>query len=111
MDILAAIGSLGFGDPKLCVQVKSGDTPRDRPTLDQLIGTMRNFRAEHGLLVSWGGFKSSVIKEEAHQFFQVRLWDSDAVIEELLNVYDKLDDDLKAEIPMKRVWALTVSED
>ena len=111
VDILAATGSLGFGDPKLCVQVKSGDTPIDRPTLDQLIGTMRNFRADHGLLVSWGGFKSSVIKEEAHQFFQVRLWDSDAVIEELLNVYDKLDDDLKAEIPMKRVWALTTSED
>lgn len=111
VDILAAPGSLGFGDPKLCVQVKSGDTPVDRPTLDQLVGTMRNFRAEHGLLVSWGGFKLSVMKEEASQFFQVRLWDQDAVIEELLRVYDKLDDELKAELPLKRVWAMTISED
>lgn len=111
VDILAAPGSMGFGDPKLCVQVKSGDTPVDRPTMDQLIGTMRNFRAEHGLLVSWGGFKSSVMKEQANQFFQVRLWDSDKIIEELLSVYQKLDDDLKAEIPMKSVWALSISDD
>jgi len=111
VDILAAPGSMGFGNPKICVQVKSGDSPVDRPTMDQLIGTMRNFRAEHGLLVSWAGFKSSVTKEQANQFFQVRLWDSDKLIEEFLSVYQKLDDDLKAEIPMKSVWALSVSED
>lgn len=111
VDILAAPGSMGFGDPKICVQVKSGDTPVDRPTMDQLIGTMRNFRAEHGLLVSWAGFKTSVMKEQANQFFQVRLWDSDKIVEELLSVYDKLDDDLKAEIPMKSVWTLSISED
>ena len=64
---------------------------------------MQNFRAEHGLLVSWGGFKSSVLKEQANQFFKVRFWDSDLIIEELLNSYEKLDDDKKAEIPLKRV--------
>lgn len=40
--------------------------------LDQLIGAMQNVQASHGLLVSWGGFKSSVDKEEATQFFRVR---------------------------------------
>ncbi|GAB7386944.1 hypothetical protein BSNK01_07800 [Bacillaceae bacterium] len=40
VDILAAPGSLGFGSPKICVQVKTSDSPVDRPTLDQLIGTM-----------------------------------------------------------------------
>ena len=111
VDILAAPGSLGFGSPRICVQVKSGDMPVDRPTLDQLLGTMQNFRAEHGLLVSWGGFKSSVLKEQANQFFKVRFWDSDLVIEELLNSYEKLDDDKKAEIPLKRVWSLSLSDD
>ena len=75
VDILAAQGALGFGEPRICVQVKSGDSPLDRPTLDQLIGTMQNVQAKQGLLVSWGGFKSSVDKEEANQFFRVRLWD------------------------------------
>lgn len=95
VDILAAQGQLGFGSPKICVQVKTSDTPVDRPTLDQLIGTMHNFKAEHGLLVSWSGFKSTVDKEIATQFFNVRLWDQKAIIEELLANYDKLDSDIK----------------
>jgi len=38
-------------------------------------------QASHGLLVSWGGFKSSVDKEEATQFFRVRLWDQADIID------------------------------
>ena len=34
----------------VCVQVKSGDSALDRPTPDQLIGTMQNVQASHGLL-------------------------------------------------------------
>src|SRR5690606_7982291 len=30
-DILAGMGPLGFGTPQLCVEVKSQDTPVDRP--------------------------------------------------------------------------------
>jgi len=78
VDILAAPGPLGFGTPRLCVQVKSGDAPVDRPTLDQLIGVVQNVNADQGLLVSWGGFESSVDKETATQFFRVRLWHADA---------------------------------
>lgn len=110
VDLLAAQGPLGFESPKLCVQVKTGDTPVDRPTLDQLIGAMQNFGAEYGLLVSSGGFKSSVDKELPAQFFRVRLWDQDALIEELFACYDRLDEDLRAELPLKRVWAMA-SED
>jgi type I restriction enzyme M protein len=40
IDILAAPGSLGFGHPRICVQVKSGTEQVDRPTLDQLLGAM-----------------------------------------------------------------------
>lgn len=110
VDLLAAQGPLGFESPKLCVQVKTGDTPVDRPTLDQLIGAMQNFSAEYGLLVSSGGFRSSVDKELPAQFFRVRLWDQDALIEELFACYDRLDEDLRAELPLKRVWTMA-SED
>ncbi len=111
VDILAAPEPLGFGKPRLCVQVKTGDTPVDRPTLDQLLGAMQNFNAEQGLLVSWGGFKISVDKEIPHQFFRVRLWDQDSIIQELMRVYDRLDEDIRAELPLKRVWTLALPEE
>ena len=110
VDILAAQGALGFGEPRICVQVKSGDSPLDRPTLDQLIGTMQNVQAKQGLLVSWGGFKSSVDREEANQFFRVRLWDQKDLIEQLLKHYDKLDADIRAELPLKQIWTVATLE-
>lgn len=73
VDILASAVTFGFGSPKICVQVKSTDAPVDRIVLDPLGGVMKNFDAEYGLLVSWSGFKSSVINETAKQFFKIRL--------------------------------------
>ena len=107
VDILAASGPLGFGSPKICVQVKSSDNPVDSPTLEQLIGAMQNVQAEQGLLVSWGGFKSSVNKEIPTQFFKVRLWNQDDLIDELMSNYDNLDPDIRAQLPLKRIWAIT----
>lgn len=104
VDILAGTAPMGFGSLRLCVQVKSGDTPVDRPTLDQLLGTMQNFSASQGLLVSWGGFKQSVGKVEAQQFFKVRLWDADALIEQILQHYELLPPSLKAELNLMRIW-------
>lgn len=111
MDILAAPDSLGFGTPRICVQVKSQDAPVDRPTLDQLRGGMNRSKATHGLLVSWGGFKSSVEREIPNQFFEVRLWDRKDLILQLLSVYDKLDADLRAELPLKQVWMVTLTDE
>lgn len=111
VDILAAPEPLGFGKPRLCIQVKTGDSPIDRPTLDQLLGSMQNFNAEQGLLVSWAGFKTSVDKEIPSQFFRIRLWDQSAIIKELLAVYDRLDEDMKAELPLKRIWTLNIPGD
>jgi len=107
VDLLAAPGPLGFGKPRICVQVKSSDTPVERVVLDQLIGTMQNFQAEQGLLISWGGFKQSVERERATQFFRVRLWNRNDLIENLLAHYDALDEDLRSELPLKRIWTIT----
>jgi len=110
VDLLASANTLGFGSPRICVQVKSTDGTVDRPTLDQLIGTMSNFNADFGLLVSWSGFKNSVVKEIPKQFFKVRLWDSKRIIQEIFENYENLSDDIKAEIPLKRVWMLNEDE-
>ena len=39
---MASGGEVGFGSPKICVQVKTQYTPIDRTTLDQLGGVMNN---------------------------------------------------------------------
>ena len=58
-----------------------------------------------------GEFKSSIDKEVPKQFFKVRMLDQSSIIEELLDNYDKLDEDLKAEFPLKRIWTLALPED
>lgn len=111
VDLLAAPGNLGFGSPKICVQVKSQDEALDRATLDQLLGTMSNVDAERGLLVCWGGFKSTVLREKARLFFRVRLWDRDDLIEQILDNYDRLPEWIRGELPLKRIWTLALSVD
>jgi hypothetical protein len=70
---LAGNGPMGFGPPRLCVQVKSSPSPADVNVLRGLQGVLQNFHAEQGLLVCWGGFKSSVIQEARQSFFTIRL--------------------------------------
>lgn len=105
-DILAGAGTLGFGAPRLCVEVKSESGPIDRPTVDKLLGAVSKFGADEGLFVSWSGFKSNVQKELAASFFRVRLWTQKELLEQLFALYDHLDEDLKAELPLKRIWTV-----
>jgi restriction system protein len=110
VDILAGGGQLGFGSPRLCVEVKSGDTTVDRPAVDKLLGAVSKFGAQEGLFVSWSGFKSNVNKELAQSFFRVRLWSQKELLQALFATYDKLDDDIKAELPLKRIWTVATQE-
>lgn len=110
-DILAGAGPLGFGSPRLCVEVKSESNPIDRSTVDKLLGAVSKFGAHEGLFVSWSGFKSNVQKELAASFFRVRLWTQKELLEQLFMYYDRLDDDLKSELPLKRVWTVTSLQD
>lgn len=109
-DILAGAGPMGFGSPRLCVEVKSEATPIDRPTVDKLLGAVSKFGADEGLFVSWSGFKGNVQKELAASFFKVRLWTQKELLEQLFTHYDRLDDDLKAELPLKRIWSVAVQD-
>lgn len=110
VDILAGMGRMGFGEPRICVQVKSGAQASDIKVFRELIGTMQNFKAQQGLLVSWSGFKRTVVEEAKRQFFNVRLWDDGDLIEAIEENYENLPEDLQAEIPLKKIWTL-VKED
>ncbi|WP_291912886.1 restriction endonuclease [Limnohabitans sp.] len=107
IDILAAGGPFGFDHPRICVQVKSGNTPADRPEFTQLIGAMQSVNADQGLFVSWSGFKPTVLKEVPVKFFKVRLWNQEDLIAQLLANYSKLDEDIRLELPLKQIWTLS----
>ncbi|WP_254797528.1 restriction endonuclease [Geopseudomonas aromaticivorans] len=109
-DILAGSGPMGFGEQRICVEVKSGSELIDRPTVDKLLGAMTKFNANQGLFVSWGGFKSNVQKELASSFYRLRLWGPQELLEQLFTHYDALSDEIKAELPLKRIWTVAHSE-
>ncbi|WP_294477892.1 restriction endonuclease [uncultured Victivallis sp.] len=108
VDILAGTGPLGFGEPRLCVQVKSQDTPVELKEIKALKGAMQDSQATQGLFVSWGGYKSSV--KEQSSFFSVRLWGKNELLAALFQTYEKLDPELRADLPLKQIWTLTDEE-
>jgi restriction system protein len=109
-DILAGSGTMGFDAPRLCVQVKSSDSPADVKVYRELKGTMQSFNADQGLLISWGGFKDTVRRETATGFFRVRLWDAGDLLNAVLARYDQMPEEIRAELPLKRIWTLTLAE-
>ena len=106
VDILASMGSLGFDHPRICVQVKSEAEPVGRQIHDQLLGAMSNHKAEYGLLVSWGGFRNTIVSDTASHFFKIRLWTHREIIQEFLRHYEELPEDVKEAIPLKRIWVV-----
>jgi restriction system protein len=110
VDIVAGQGALGFDGPRLVVQVKSGDIVVDQPTLQGLLGCVADTHAEHGLLVSWSGFKSSVRQRVNELYFRVRLWDRQDILDALFSVHERLPEDIRAELPLQRIWTLVPTE-
>ncbi len=110
-DVLAGRGPLGFDHPRLCVQVKATAAAADVKVVRELQGTMQSFRARHGLFVCWGGFTRDARNWARDNHFKVRLWDADDVVEALQDVYDKLAEEIRAEIPLKQVWTLVQDDD
>jgi len=111
VDILASSGPLGLDHPKICVQVKSSSNPIDVRIFRELRGIMSKFKASQGLLVAWGGFNTIALKEARDDFFEIRMWDAGELLNAVFKYYDKFDDELKAELPLKRIWALVMEEE
>lgn len=81
------------------------------PTVDKLLGAVSKFGAHEGLFVSWSGFKPNVQKGLAASFFRVRLWTQKEMLEQLFSHYERLDEDIKAELPLKRIWTVAAQEE
>ena len=100
IDIVAGKGEMGFEEPRLCVQVKSVAAPVGLADYNRLQGNMIGIDAHHGLLVSLSDFTRAVHGENRRSFFQVRLWGPGELVRNLLNTYDRLPADIRADIPL-----------
>ena len=105
VDILAAGGTLGLGEDRICVQVKSGDGAANHDVVLRLIGSVSNTQAQTGLLVSIGGVNSVAQKELDNNFFKLRLWQMPDLLKALFRTYSELSDETRAKIPLKQIWA------
>lgn len=106
VDIIAGRGPLGFEPPRLVVQVKSGDSPVDVRTVRELNGVISAFGADSGLIVAWGGFQNPVDKEAARQYFKIRLWNANDLVQMIQDNYENLPEDIQTELPLKKIWIL-----
>lgn len=105
VDILAAGGTLGLGEDRICVQVKSGDGAANHDVVLRLIGSVSNTQARTGLLVSIGGVNSVAQKELDNNFFKLRLWQMPDLLRALFRTYGELSDETRAKLPLKQIWA------
>ena len=101
IDVVAGQGDMGFGHPRLCVQVKSGRSALDIADYNRLQGNVGGYGADHGLLVSLGDFTRAVRNENERSFFQIRLWGPNELVDRLLETYDELPDDIRSDIPLR----------
>ena len=110
VEILAGKGPLGFDAPRLVVQVKSQDASVDVSVLRELQGVMRQYNADQGLLVAWGGVTKALAREAQRLFFEIRIWDSGDIIRTLQNNYNRVSEAFRADLPLKRIWTLSEEE-
>jgi restriction system protein len=110
IDMVAGRGTLGFDAPTLVVQVKSGEVVVDQPTLQALIGAVTDAKASHGLLVSWRGFNRVVEKRRNELFFRIRMWGRTQLVDALLETYERLPEEFRAELALRRIWTLVPDE-
>jgi restriction system protein len=72
------------------------------------MGAMQNFNAQKGLLVTWHEVTIQVSDEIPNQAFNLEIWDRDILVNKLMNCYSTLSDEIKAQIPLKRSWSLSL---
>ena len=104
VDVIASHGPMGLGNPRICVQVKSGDGRQGAPEVQQLLGALKQFQADFGLFVSWGGFAQPVIAAARQQFHVLRLWDQEQLIDAVIVNYEQLPQRSKDILRLRQIW-------
>jgi restriction system protein len=104
VDVLAGMGPLGMDSPKLVVQVKSQTGAVSDTVLQQLNGAIHRFQADQALLVTFGGVTGPARNYLETQYFNIRVWTIDDIIQSIYKHYSVLDSEMKTRLPLKQIW-------
>jgi len=98
--------AFGCEQPLIKAQVKHKQSTSGGPEMRSFIGTLRS--EEKGIFVSTGGFTRDAKREAEHAHQTVTLFDRDEFIQLMLQHYEHLESEFKAQIPLQQVWVPAV---
>lgn len=101
-DVIASPDILGLESPRIIAEVKHRKGPMGAPAIRSFIAGLRP--GDRGLYVSTGGFTKEARYEADRAYVPVRLLDLDSFVRNYVEVYDKVNDNDRAILPLTRVW-------
>lgn len=104
IDIVASKDALAVETPIVKVQVKARPNTRSRPDEIRALAGLVTPPDERGLFVSTGGFTRDA--ENDARLTRVGLVGMDRLVDLLTEHYDRLDQDTKSLVPLRRLWVL-----
>ena len=104
--LLAGRDPQGLDSPCLIVRIAPATATVDVQTVIDLNMLKSSHDVEQVLLVAWGGVTENAHQEMRRQFFRFRVWDADGLLDAVFHNYDKLSEELRADLSLKRVWSI-----
>lgn len=101
-DVIATPDVLGLESPHIVAEVKHRKSAMGTPEIRSFIGGLRP--GDRGLYVSTGGFTRDARLEADRSNIPVRLIDLDDFVRLYTDVYDRVDEETRALLPLVRIW-------
>lgn len=74
--------------------------------VNELQGVMSIHGADQGLLVAWGGLSKPARDALKTHGLRIRVWDATHIAEAVLRSCERLSDEVRSKLPLKRIWML-----
>ncbi len=101
-DIVASPDGFGFENPRIVVEVKHRKGAMGAQDLRSFLGGRH--KDDRGLYVSTGGFSKDAMYEADRASVATALWDLSHLVRALIEHYEKLDNETKLLVPLRRVY-------
>ncbi len=101
-DVIATPDALGLESPHIVAEVKHRKSAMGTPEIRSFIGGLRP--GDRGLYVSTGGFSRDARLEADRSNIPVRLIDLDDFVRLYTGVYERVDEETRALLPLVRIW-------
>lgn len=102
VDIVASRDALGVEPPIIKVQVKVRPNSRSGPSEIRELAGLLAPQDERGIFISTGGYTRDA--ENDAKVARIGLFGMDRLVELLLDSYERLDQDAKALVPLRRLY-------